>query len=79
MATYDFTDPQVAKMVEQSHTPVEMPAKAQGAAAPGEALKPIPLLVVCAMDREPWPCAAVVALREFKKPQPLPPSSSTLG
>lgn len=70
MATYDFTDPRILQMVEQSHIPTEMPTKMQTAPIPGEILKAIPLAVVCTVDREPWPCDAIAQLRAFKAINP---------
>lgn len=64
MATYDFSDSQVAALVRNTHTPVEI-------AADGSAMDVVPvapatpraLKIICNRDYEPWPCAAVTDLR----------------
>jgi hypothetical protein len=61
---YDFTDPEIVTMVQMNHRPTELAASpsATTVAAAGK-IEPIPLAIVCTMDHEPWPCAAVTALR----------------
>jgi hypothetical protein len=82
---YDFTDDAVLQMVRSGHRPVELPnIVVDPAAIP---IIPIPLVTVCVLDHESWPCAAVVALREYDNrvrppvvvPPPPPPSNPRGG
>lgn len=61
---YDFTDPNIVAMVQSNHRPIELPAGP--APTVTETVEPIPLVTVCVMDHEPWPCTAVTELREFQ-------------
>lgn len=61
---YDFTDQQVLGLVQMTHTPIEVGTDTR---ALGDDLSPIELSLVCNADRHPWPCPAVVELRDFLK------------
>lgn len=61
---YDFSDPEIATMVKVNHRPTELPAETNVAVT--TKVEPIPLVVVCSLDHEVWPCSAVKALREHE-------------
>lgn len=62
---YDFTDDAVYGLVKRTHMPMEE-ATIQVTNADGQVAVPSRLELLCEMDRQPWPCDAVVQLRAFE-------------
>ena len=75
---YDFSDPEIVTMVKMNHRPIEMPTGPAAVAAGGK-VEPIPLVVVCFLDHEPWPCSAVTRLRETEAKDPRGRLSTARG
>lgn len=72
MSVYNFADPDVVSLVRTTHRPTELPVNGPAPATP---VAPVALVLVCAADREVWPCAAVVTLRAtipVTNPTPTP-------
>lgn len=64
MAQYDLTDPQVAALVRNTHTPIEIAVDGSAMdAIPVAPVAPRVLTMICARDHETWPCAVATELR----------------
>jgi hypothetical protein len=51
---YDFEEEAIRDMVESNHVP-------------GEMVTGTTRWVICAQDRDGWPCSVVIALREWRQ------------
>ena len=61
---YDFDDKQVYDVVKSNHLPMEVVT-----VTPLDEVTPRVLRLVCYLDRQPWPCPAVVDLRDYDRRQ----------
>jgi hypothetical protein len=68
MSTYDFADTDVLALIKNTHRPTELPTVVPVIGS----TNPISLVLVCIVDQQPWPCAAVVAMRAIVPPTVVP-------
>ncbi len=61
--SYDFEDPLIYEMVERSHWPHEL-------FYDSETARKILIRIECAHCLDEWPCAAIVALRDWQEGKP---------
>lgn len=68
--TLDFTEPAIRDMVARNHTPTEQWLRSAGGAATLSS-------VSCDQCYEPWPCATLLALRNWRSRHPLSSMTET--
>lgn len=75
MPDYDFNDQQVLDLVMTTHRPVELqvatPVRVNGQLEIVDGT-PKELKLLCAVDHEQWPCAAISKARAFERQQSGP-------
>lgn len=59
--SYNFTDPLVARLINSTHTPTEIPPVSDVL----DPTRPIELTLICGRCRNVWPCPPVQQYRDY--------------